>query len=58
MENEVLETEVVEGTETTATETETAEAAETESVEDMMAAYNAQLDIQQTVMDYLMEMYK
>ena len=57
-EAEITETEVVEGTETAATETEAAETTETESAEDMMAAYNAQLDIQQAVMDYLMEMYK
>ena len=58
---EVIETEVVEATEVTETESattaETSETTETE-VEDTMAGYNAQMNIQQAVIDYLMEMYK
>ena len=61
-EAEAVETEVIsatEGAETeVATTTETAETAETQTVEDTMAGYNAQMDIQLAVIDYLMEMYK
>lgn len=61
-EAEAVETEVAPTTEVTETESattdETSETAETEAAEDTMAGYNAQIDIQDAVIDYLMEMYK
>ena len=61
-EAEAVETEAAPATEVTETEAattdETSETAETEAAEDTMAGYNAQIDIQDAVIDYLMEMYK